>query len=106
MKAQDQPQYSNKSNECLNCAGDHRTHNCSMRQQPQASPASNSTGIYQNKSQFQNNLPQQHSQQSASTVEVSTPTLMVNDQLQTGPQGQKQQPSPQAHQSAGRQILQ
>ena len=97
-KAQDQPQFSNKSNKCLNCAGDHRTRDCPTRQQPQASPASNSangTGIYQNNSQFQNNSPQQHSQQSASTVGVSTPTLMVNNQLQTGLQGQQQQPSPQ-----------
>ena len=45
--------------------------------------------------QFQNNLPQQHSQQSASTVGISTPTLMVNNQLQMGPQGQQQHPSPQ-----------
>ena len=82
-----------------NCAGNHRTHDCPTRQQPQAPPTSNpanGTGIYQNSSQFQNNSPQQHSQQSASTLGVSTPTLMVNNQpLQTGPQGQQQQPSPQ-----------
>ena len=46
--------------------------------------------------QFQNTSPQQHLQQSASTVSISTPTLMVNNQpLQTGPQGQQWQPSPQ-----------
>ena len=98
-KAQDQPQFSNKSNKCLNCAGDHRTCDYLTRQQPQApltSNPANGTGIYQNNSQFQNNSPQQHSQQSASTVGISTPTLMVNNQpLQTGPQGQQQQPSPQ-----------
>ena len=69
-------------------ADDHRTHDCPTRHQPQAPPTSNpanSTGIYQNNSQFQNNSPQQHSQQSASTVGVSTPTLMVNNQpLQAG----------------------
>ena len=98
-KAQDQPQFSNKSNKCLNYAGNHRTCDCPTRQQPHASPASNpanSTDINQNNSQFQNNLPQQHSQQSASTFGISTPTLMVNNQLQTGPQGQQQQPSLQA----------
>ena len=46
-------------------------------------------------SQFQNNSLQQHSQQSASTVGISTPTLMVNNQLRTGPQGQQWHPSPQ-----------
>ena len=40
--------------------------------------------------------PQQHSQQSASTMSISTPTLMVNNPLQTGPQqGQQQHPPPQ-----------
>ena len=39
-------------------------------------------------------MPQQ--QQSASTVGISTPTLMVNNQLQTGPQCQQWHPSPQA----------
>ena len=92
MKAQDQPQFPNKCNKCLNCPGDHRTHDCPTRQQPQAPPASNPTngiGIYQN------NSPQQHSQESASTVSISTPTLMVNNQpLQTDPQDQQQQSSP------------
>ena len=95
---QDQPQFSNKNNKCLNCAGNNRTRDCPTRQQPQAPPTSNpanSTGIYQNNSQFQNTSPQQHSQQSASTVGISTPTLTVNNQLQMGPQGQQQQPSPQ-----------
>ena len=97
-KAQDQLQFSNKSKKCLNCAGDKRTHDCPTRKQPHApltSNPANGTDIYQNNLQFQNNSPQQHSQQSASTVGISTPTLMVNNQLQTGPQGQQQQPSPQ-----------
>ena len=97
-KVQDRPQFSNKSNKCLNCSGNHRTHDCPTRQQPHTPPASNpvnSTDIYKNNSQFQNNLPQQHSQQSVSTVSISTPTLMINNQLQMGPQGQQQHPSPQ-----------
>ena len=60
---------------------------------PTSNPA-NGTGIYKNNSKFQNHSPQQHSQQSASTVGISTPTLMVYNQLQTGPQqGQQQHPS-------------
>ena len=35
-KAQDQPQFSNPDNRCLNCAGNHRTYDCPMRQQHQA----------------------------------------------------------------------
>ena len=55
-----------------------------MRQQQQATTTSNpasGTGIYQNTSQFSNTSPphsshsQQHSQQSQSTVGVTTPTL-------------------------------
>ena len=91
-KAQHTPQFSNRSNKCLNCAGNHRTHDCPTRQQPHVPPTrnpANGTGIYKN------NSPQQHSQQSASIVGISTPTLMVNNQLQMGPQGQQQHPSPQ-----------
>ena len=63
---------------------------------PLASNPANSTGIYKNNSQFQNHLPEQHSQQSASTVGISTPTLMINNKLQMGPQqGQQQHPTPQ-----------
>ena len=55
----------------------------------------NGTGIYKN-SQFQNHSSQQHSQQSASMVGISTSTLMVNNQLQMGSQqGQQQHPPPQ-----------
>ena len=98
-KAQDRPQFSNTTDKCLNCAGNHRMCDRPTRQQPHAFPASNTangTGIYKNNSQFQNHSPQQHSQQSASMVGISTPTLMVNNQLQMGPQqGQQQHPSPQ-----------
>ena len=87
-KAQDRRHFSNRTNKCLNCAGDHRTHDCPTRQQPHAPPIGNSadgTGIYKNNSQFQNHSPHQHSQQSTSTMGISIPTLMVNNQLQTGP---------------------
>ena len=98
-KAQDRPQFSNKTNKCLHCAGNHRMHDCPTRQQPHTFPISNpanGAGIYKNNSQFQNHSPQQHSQQSAFMVGIPTPTLMVNNQLQTGPQqGQQQHPSPQ-----------
>ena len=98
-KSQDRPQFSNKTNKCLNCAGDHGTQDCPTRHQPHAPPISNpanGTGIYKNSSQSQNHSPQQHSQQSASTMSISTPTLMVNNPLQTGhQQGQQQHPQPQ-----------
>ena len=98
-KSQDRPQFSNKTNKCLNCAGDHRTRDCPTRQQPHTPPisnAANGTGIYKNSSQPQNNSPQQHSQQSASTMSVSTPMLMVNNPQKSGPQqGQQQHPPPQ-----------
>ena len=97
-KAQDRPQFSNRTNKCLNCAGNHRTRDSPTRQQQHAPPVSNpanGTGTYQNNSKFQNHLPQKHSQQSASMVGISTPTLMVNNQLQTGlQQDQQQHPSP------------
>ena len=76
-KAQDRPQFSNKSNKCLNCTDNCRMHDCPTGQQPHASPTGNpaiSTGIYKNNSQFQNHFPQQCSQQSASMVGISTPT--------------------------------
>ena len=99
MKAQDRPQFSNRTNKCLHCAGDHGTCDCPTRQQshaPSIGNPTNGTGIYQNNSQFQTHSPQQHSQQSAFMVGISTSTLIVNNQLQTGPQqGQQQHPSPQ-----------
>ena len=81
-----------------------------MRQQPQASTASNpanGTGIYQNNPQFQNNSPQQCSQQSQSTVGISTSTLMVNNPpFQEGLHGQQQQPSTQTSQANQQAIFQ
>ena len=68
----------------------------SNHKHPPVGNPTNGTGSYKNNSQFQNHSPQQHSQQSASTVAISTLTLMVNNQLQMGPQqGQQQHPSPQ-----------
>ena len=93
-KSQDRPQFSNKNNKCLNWAGDHRTRDCPNRQQPQTPPISkpaNGPGIYKNSSQPHNNSPQQHSQQSATTMNISTPTLMFNNPLQSGLQQGKQQ---------------
>ena len=87
-RSQDQPQFSHKNNRCLNCAGDHQSRDCPMRQQQQATTTSNpasGTGIYQNTSKFSNTSPphsshsQQHSQQSQSTVGVTTPTLPVTN---------------------------
>ena len=98
-KSQDRPQFSNKTNKCLNFAGDHGTRDCPARQQPHTPPISNpvnGTGIYKNNSQSQNHSPQQHSQQSASTMTISTPTLMVKYPLHSSPQqGQPQHPPPQ-----------
>ena len=42
--AQDQPQYCHLDNRCLKFGGDHKTHDCPMRQQHQAPPAYNSVG--------------------------------------------------------------
>ena len=97
-KTQDRLQFSNRTNKCLNCTGNHGTQDSPTRQQPHAprvSNPANDTGIYKNSSQSQNHSPQQHSQQSASTMSISTPTLLVNNPLQTGPQqGQQQQHPP------------
>ena len=54
-KAQDQPQFSNPDNGCLNCAGNHRTCDCMTRQQHQAPPINNPVtgqGIYNSPSHF------------------------------------------------------
>ena len=90
-RSQDQPQFSHKNNRCLHCAADHQSHDCPMKQEPQATTTSNpasGTGIYQNTSQFLNTSPphnshsQQHSQKSQSTVGITTPTVsQVNQQL-------------------------
>ena len=69
-----------------------------MKQQPHTPPISNpanGAGIYKNSSQSQNHFPQQHSQQSPSTMNMSIPIPMVNNPLQSGPQqGQQQHPPP------------
>ena len=70
-KAQDQPQFSNPNNRCLNCAGSHRTHDCPMRHQHQAPPIDNPVngqGIYNSPSHFTHHSPQQQLQQSQSTA--------------------------------------
>ena len=82
-RAQDQPQYAHLDNRCLNCEGNHKTRDCPMRQQHQAPPANNpvsSTGTnFQYSLHFQQTPPQQHLQQSQSTVGSSTLMLMVNN---------------------------
>ena len=91
-KAQDQPQFSNPGNRCLNCAGNHRTYYCLMRQQHQAPPINNPVngqGIYNYSPQhFTQQSPRQHSQQSQSTVRSSMPMLTVNNLQYQGFQGQ------------------
>ena len=61
-RAQDQPQYSHLDNRCLNCGGDHKIHDCPMRQQHQAPPANNPVGStvthFQYSPQFQQSSPQ------------------------------------------------
>ena len=73
-KSQDQPQFLHRKNKCLHCAGDHQSHDFPTRQQHMANTTSNpvsDAGIYQS-SQFSNT-----SQQSQSTVGITTPTLPV-----------------------------
>ena len=80
-KAQDQPQFSNPDNRCLNYAGNHRTRDCLMRQQHQAPPINNPVngqGIYNSPLHFTHQSPQQQLQQSQSTARSSMPMLMVN----------------------------
>ena len=79
-----------------------------MRQQQQATTTSNpasGTGIYQNTSQFSNTSPphsshpQQHSQQSQSTVGITTPTLTVTrPQFPQSFQHPPRAPAPQVNQ--------
>ena len=76
-RSQDQPQFSHRNNKCLHCAGDHQSCDCPMRRQHTANTTSNSAsgpGIYQS-SQFSNTS--HTSQQSQSTVGITTPTLPV-----------------------------
>ena len=79
-KSQDQPQFLHQNNKCLHCASDHQSHDCPTRQQHKANTTSNPAsgpGIYQNTSQFSNTS--HTSQQSQSTVGISTPTLPVTN---------------------------
>ena len=79
-KSQDQPQFSHRNNKCLHCASNHQSHDCPTRQQHQANTTSNPAGgpgIYQNTSQFSNTS--HTSQQSQSTVGITTPTLPVTN---------------------------
>ena len=87
-RSQDQPQFSHKNNRCLHCAGNHQSCDCPTRQQHQANTTSNPAsgpGIYQNTSQSSNTSPphtshpQQHSQQSQSTVGITISTLLVTN---------------------------
>ena len=102
-KAQDQPQFSNPDNRCLNCTGNHRTRDCLMRQQHQAPPINhpvNGQGIYNSPSHFTHQSPQQQLQQSQSTSRSSMPMLMVNNpQYRQNFQGQnhRQQTPPIQH---------
>ena len=107
-RAQDQPQYLNPENKCLHCAGNHRSCDCPTRHQHQVPPATNPVGSTGTHSphyfpRFSNPSPQQHSQQSQSTVGASTPTLMVNtpQQFQQGPQ---RQVTPPAQQQVNQQV--
>ena len=51
-QAQDQPQFSNPSNRCLHCAGDHGSCDCPTRHQHQAPPTNNPVGSTSIKSQY------------------------------------------------------
>ena len=108
-------QFSHKNNRCLHCTGKHQTCDCPIRQQQQATTTSNpasGTGIYQSTtSQFLNTLPphslhsQQHSQQSQSTVGVTTPTLTVtNPQFPQSLQHPPPAPVPQVNQQLNYQV--
>ena len=107
-RAQDQPQYSNPENKCLHYAGNYRSCDCPTRHQHQAPPATNpvgGTGTHSPHylSQFSNPSPQQHSQQSQSTVGSSTPTLMVNNNLWSQ-QGTQRQMTPPAQNQVNHRV--
>ena len=106
-QAQDQPQFSNPSNRCLHCAGDHRSCDCPLRHQHQAPPTNNpvgSTGIQSQYSPcFSQPSPPQHSQQSQLTVGSSTPMLMINNPQQFQ-QGHQRQSAPLVQQQVNQQV--
>ena len=69
-----------RNNKCPHCASNHQYRDCPTRQQHQANTTSNPAsgpGIYQNTSQFSNTS--HTSQQSQSTVGITTPTLPVTN---------------------------
>ena len=86
---QDLPQFSNRHNRCLHCAGDHQTKDCTTTRQWQTlttnSPAS-CTGTSTHKNTPNTSHSSSHSnswspashQHSQSTIHVQTPTLNIN----------------------------
>ena len=77
-----QPQFLHINNRCLHCASDHQSHDCPTRQQHQANTTSNPAsgpGIYQSTNKFANTS--HISQQSQSTVGITTPALPVTNPL-------------------------
>ena len=81
-RSQDQPQFLHINNRCLHCAGDQQSCNCPMRRQHQANTTSNPTSgpdIYQNTNKIANTS--HFSQQSQSTVGITTPTFPVTNPL-------------------------
>ena len=87
---QDLPQFSNRNNRCLHCAGDHQTRDCGTTQQRQTpttnNPASGTGTSMHNhahntphytSSQSNTQSPASH-QHSQSTIHVQTPTLRIN----------------------------
>ena len=108
-QTQDQPQFSNPSNRCLHCAGDHGSHDCPMRHQHQAQapPTNNpvgSTGINSQYSPcFSQPSPPQHSQKSQSIARSSTPTLIVNNPQQFQ-HGHQRHTTPPVQQQVNQQV--
>ena len=79
-RSQDQPQFSHINNQCLQCADDHQSCDCPMRQQHQANTTSNPAsgpGIYQNINKFTNTS--HNPPQSQSTIGITTPMLPVTN---------------------------
>ena len=86
---QDLPQFLNRHNRCLHCAGDHQTKDCTTTQQRQTlttnSPASgtvtsthnNAPNTSHSSSHSNTQSPASH-QHSQSTIHVQTPTLNIN----------------------------
>ena len=86
---QDLPQFLNRHNRCLHCAGDHQTKDCATTWQWQTpttnSPASGTgTSTHKNAPNTSHSSSHSHSQSPAShqhsqsTIHVQTPTLNIN----------------------------